>query len=732
MYCNKCGNQVEDNAKFCSKCGTPVNQKINDEISKEHKQDVAKDNSEKITNIDVQKEPESAESAIQTKAKAKKVSRKKLTIIISIILVFLIAGLGTGFYIVKAKTDDFRNYIAETEKKAKSYSSLGKYADEYSSLIKEAGKTADSYNIFKYEEEQEKISALFKNVDELKGRIADYEKKYKDIINETEVESKFLFGDYTEKYEEAKTKTEKAFSTLDEEESKAGVDELEGMLADIRTYNEQKAEEYNNKIREMSISGDYFDAEKGFVDNAKKELEEALKDADYVKAEQVFNDFDEQKKRYDRIDKSDYFDNFIQMDVSEDKTVKLYYEDNGNNWNADKFTLLERAKGDKEWRQAEIVGMNQVNGSLSIDLVVDVSGSMQDIFYDMKESVKNFVYNTDNDTELGLSIISDIYRRESEFTDDKNNIVNLVDGLNCYGLTSLYQSLYSSVIYTASQPGSKCVVAFTDGLNEPYGTGYDFTENDVIEAAKRYKIPVYIIALGSQVDSYVLNNIAYSTGGKYFENTSIYDLYSIYEEIYDSQKTIYELTYKSKLSNKKEREVYVNYYDDSNGWGVRSEFAMKPDIILNGYSENSIVDSSNLKSYYTNKKYLAVEEVARLSTIGELQTVINIYCAKAGFKFKPDGDALVLMKQLGIINKNGKKTMAQVTAKLKKDEVLWTNFSTLFNYRYEWLYGVASRLYYNGYTDFDELNEEVHSELGERTGRFVDVLKKIYKKLEDE
>lgn len=732
MYCNKCGNQVEDNAKFCSKCGTPVNQKINDGISKEHKQDVAKDNSEKITNIDVQKEPELAESAIQTKAKAKKVSRKKLTIIISIILVLLIAGLGTGFYIVKAKTDDFRNYIAETEKKAKSYSSLGKYAGEYTSLIKEAGKTADSYNIFKYEDEQEKISALFKNVDELKGRIANYEKKYKDIINETEVESKFLFGDYTEKYEEAKAKTEKAFSALDEEESKAGVGELEGMLADIRTYNEQKAEEYNNKIREMSISGDYFDAEKGFVDNAKKELEEALKDADYVKAEQVFNDFDEQKKRYDRIDKSDYFDNFIQIDVSEDKTVKLYYEDNGNNWNTDKFTLLERAKGDKEWSQAEIVGMNQVNGSLSIDLVVDVSSSMQDIFYNMQESVKEFVDNTDEDTELGLSIISDVYRRESGFTDDKESITDLVYGLTCNGLTSLYQSLYSSVIYTASQPGSKCVVAFTDGMNVPYGTGYDFTENDVIEAAKRYKIPVYIIALGSQVDSYVLNNIAYSTGGKYFENTSIYDLYSIYEEIYNSQKTIYELTYKSKLSNKKEREVYVNYYDDSNGWGVRSEFAMKPDIILNGYSENSIVDSSNLKSYYTNKKYLAVEEVARLSTVGELQTVINIYCAKAGFKFKPDGDALVLMKQLGIINKNGNKTMAQVTAKLKKDEVLWTNFSTLFNYRYEWLYGVASRLYYNGYTDFDELNEEVHSELGERTGRFVDVLKKIYKKLEDE
>lgn len=730
MHCNNCGNELIAGAKFCNKCGTPVNQEADDEISQVPKQEVTE--TEITSNAETKEVPEKTENTGQNSIKTKRPFNKKLAVILSLVLALLIAGLGTGFYIVKAKTDDFRNYIAKTEKKAKGYSSLGKYAGEYASLVKEAGKIADSYNIFRFEEEQEKISTLFKNVDELKGRIADYEKKYKDIINETEVESKFLFGDYTAKYEEAKVKTEKAFSTLDEEGSKAGVNELESMLADIRTYNEQKAEEYNNKIKEMSVSGDYFDAEKGFIENARKELDEALKVADYVKAEQVFNDFYEQKKRYDRIGKSDYFENFIQMDVSEDKTVKLYYEDNGNNWNADKFTLLERAKGDKEWSQAEIVGMNQVNGSLSIDLVVDVSGSMQDIFYDMKESVKNFIYNTDDDTELGLSIISDIYRRESEFTGDKNNIVNLVDGLNCDGLTSLYQSLYSSVIYTASQPGSKCVVAFTDGINEPYDTGYDFKENDVIEVAKRYKIPVYIIALGSQVDSYVLNNIAYSTGGKYFENTSIYDLYNVYEEIYDSQKAIYELTYKSKLSNKKEREVYVNYYDEASGYGSRSEFAIKPDIILNGYSESSIVDSSDLESYYTNKKYLAVEEVARISTIGELQTVINIYCAKAGFKFKLDGDVLVLMKQLGVIKKNGTKTMAQVTAKLKKDEVLWTNFSTLFNYRYEWLYRVASRLYYNGYTDFDELNEEVHSELGERTGRFVDVLKKIYNKLEDE
>ena len=57
------------------------------------------------------------------------------------------------------------------------------------------------------------------------------------------------------------------------------------MLGDIRAYNEKKAEEYQNKLKEMSASGSYFDAEKSFIDNAKKELQDALIHSDYVKAE---------------------------------------------------------------------------------------------------------------------------------------------------------------------------------------------------------------------------------------------------------------------------------------------------------------------------------------------------------------------------------------------------------------------------------------------------------------
>ena len=737
MYCNKCGNKLNENNKFCNKCGMPVHKEINrsNEVQSEkiggERRSTENPNTDNLKNGITSETSNASKIPNPAPVKVKKPFNKKLAIVLSLVLLLVAAGLGSGLYLVKAKTDDFRKYITEVEKKSKNYSSLGKYTDEYSSLVEEAGEVADSYNIFKFSEEQEKFITLFKNVDELKGRIDEYDKKYKTIVNETEVENKFVFGEYAPKYEEAKKNIAKSFVELDEEQSKAGVAELENMLSDIRDYNKKKAEEYQNKIKEMSVSENYFDAEKGFINNAKKELENALVCSDYVKAEQIFNEFNEQKKRYDGVRKSDYFKEFIQMDVSEDKKIKLYYEDDGNTWNADKFTLFEREKGSDTWTGAEIVSMNQVEGALSIDLVVDVSSSMDGIFYDMKEAVKNFVKNTDSDTELGLSIISDVYRRESKFTDDKYSIVDLVDGLNCDGLTSLYQSLYSSVIYTASQPGSKCVVAFTDGKNVPYGTGYDFSEGDVIEVSKRYKIPVYVIAIGSDVDSSVLRKIADSTGGKYFDNTDIYGLYEVYKEIYESQKAIYELIYKSNLSNKKEREVYINYYDESSGRGERSEFSMKPDIILKGYTGSGIVDNSDLESYYTKDKYLAIEEVASLGTIGDLQTVINIYSAKAGFKFKSDGDALKLMKKLGIIKKNGTKTMAQVTTILKKNEVLWTNFSTLFNYRYEWIHRVASRLYYDGYTDYNRLKKEVYSELGEREGRFEDILKKIHKKLSE-
>ena len=107
MYCNNCGNELIAGAKFCSNCGAPVNQEADDEISQVPKQEVTET---KITSNEETKEVlEKTEITWQNPVKEKRPFNKKLAVILSLVLVLLIAGLGTGFYIVKAKTDDFRN-----------------------------------------------------------------------------------------------------------------------------------------------------------------------------------------------------------------------------------------------------------------------------------------------------------------------------------------------------------------------------------------------------------------------------------------------------------------------------------------------------------------------------------------------------------------------------------------------------------------------------------------------
>ena len=117
MYCNNCGNELIAGAKFCNNCGAPVNQEADDGISQGPKQEVTE--TEITSNEETKEVSEKTENTGQNPVKEKRPFNKKLAVILSLVLVLLIAGLGTGFYIVKAKTDDFRNYIAETEKKAK-------------------------------------------------------------------------------------------------------------------------------------------------------------------------------------------------------------------------------------------------------------------------------------------------------------------------------------------------------------------------------------------------------------------------------------------------------------------------------------------------------------------------------------------------------------------------------------------------------------------------------------
>ena len=84
MYCNKCGNQVDDNAKFCNKCGEKLNHREESAID---------DKADKI--------PEKAEENIEVKkVKSKKIEKAVIGVVLSIVVVLVISnGLYKKSYI---------------------------------------------------------------------------------------------------------------------------------------------------------------------------------------------------------------------------------------------------------------------------------------------------------------------------------------------------------------------------------------------------------------------------------------------------------------------------------------------------------------------------------------------------------------------------------------------------------------------------------------------------------
>ena len=267
-------------------------------------------------------------------------------------------------------------------------------------------------------------------------------------------------------------------------------------------------------------------------------------------------------------------------------------------------------------------------------------------------------------------------------------------------------------MYTASASGAKCVVAFTDGMNVSYNTGFDYSADDVIRVAKAYQIPVYIIGLGSNIDSALLRRIATETGGQYYDRVSISDMSTIYGNIYSQQKNRYEVSYKSEFKSDMDRQIYMLYYDDNTNVGIRFENELAAATLYNGYQ--MAFDANNLAGYYTDKKYLSSDDLSHIANINDLQKLINIYCAKNGYQFQ-NPNVLQEMISMGVISSNGTLNMDATTANLQQNSVLWANYMALYNRRYELIYQEVYKVYNarNKNISLEEIMTTVHQNLGQ-------------------
>jgi hypothetical protein len=191
-----------------------------------------------------------------------------------------------------------------------------------------------------------------------------------------------------------------------------------------------------------------------------------------------------------------------------------------------------------------------------MNMVLDQSGSMSDSckMDQAKDAAHIFlreVINIGNNRVEITSFDDDVYLRR-EFTDDYDLLSSAVDFLSPMGGTALYDALYSALLRTNDQTGARCVVAFTDGLENSSRYNYD----DVIRLSALTGIPVYLIGVGRDIDERELNALAIDTGGRYYnaDTTNLSAALSgIYQDIYEYQHSMYAVRYTSSFTNLREQ-----------------------------------------------------------------------------------------------------------------------------------------------------------------------------------
>ncbi len=232
---------------------------------------------------------------------------------------------------------------------------------------------------------------------------------------------------------------------------------------------------------------------------------------------------------------------------------------------------LARPQARSSWKDIHSEGIDIV-------LAMDISGSMlsQDFKPNRIEASKaiamEFIDERPND-RIGLVIFSGESFTQCPLTSDHAVIKNLFPGIKTGMIedgTAIGMGLANAVNRVKdSQAKSKVIILLTDGVNNR-GSIAPLTAADI---AKAYGIRVYTIGIGTRgkalspvarypdgsyeydyvdvdVDEPTLEQIAETTGGKYFRATGNDKLKQIYKEIDRLEKTKFE---EKSFSNKEEK-----------------------------------------------------------------------------------------------------------------------------------------------------------------------------------
>ena len=178
------------------------------------------------------------------------------------------------------------------------------------------------------------------------------------------------------------------------------------------------------------------------------------------------------------------------------------------------------------------VNTSTTSTNIDVAIIIDTSGSMRenDPTYKRKEAARAFIDNAKDDDQIAIIDFDfdvNVLWRIQNLTSNRDDIKNAVEAIDNVGGTDIGLGLKAAYneLESSSQPNKKAAVLLTDGKDI-----YNYYNNE----ASLYKDkgwPIYTIGLGDDTDPDLLQDIADTSGGKYFPLTDSSQLENVYFEI---------------------------------------------------------------------------------------------------------------------------------------------------------------------------------------------------------
>jgi hypothetical protein len=202
-----------------------------------------------------------------------------------------------------------------------------------------------------------------------------------------------------------------------------------------------------------------------------------------------------------------------------------------------------------------------VRCALSATLVLDCSARME--FDTTLQTLKNgahaFVKYMDGVTDQAeiLSFDSTVHIN-SDMTELKSTLDTAIDSVRGGGPAKLWDGLYTAISELIANGTNQCraVLLFSNGFDN----GSARTQAEVIALANRYRIRVFTLGYGYDVDAAFLESVALQTGGQFYLWPSKGELSKVYQEITAIMIGIFGecvLTYQASCMDGTSRKVLV-------------------------------------------------------------------------------------------------------------------------------------------------------------------------------